>query len=238
MNKYSIQVTFVMIAIIMILLLFFFIIFLILRKVDPLKPNKLFLFLELIVDNIDNFVVKNMGDGFSNFGSYILTLILFIPFCFLVGIIGLPNPFTFLSVPFSLSFCTFCLIHITSLKFTKKKYFKRFFEPFPVFLPINLLSMWIPLISLALRLFGNVFAGWILSSMFYGALDSVLNNLESFIGNYSFFSLPIFSLLASFFHLYFDIFSCLIQTAIFVFLSVLFVAMEKPNDYNLKRIEK
>ena len=98
--------------------------------------------------------------------------------------------------------------------------------------------MWIPLISLALRLFDNIFAGWILSSMFYGALNSVLNNLKNFIGNSSFFVLPIFSVLASFFHLYFDIFSCLIQTAIFVFLLLLFVAMEKPNDYNLERIER
>lgn len=225
---HGIKTTFVMFLITIILTLCFFIIYLFIRKINPLKMNGLVSIVELIVIKIDDFVDKNMNSNkFRYFSSYILTLCFFIPLCFIFSIIGLPNPFTFYGIPLSISFCTFLLIHITSIRFTKRKYFKRYLAPFPVFLPVNLLTMWIPLISMSFRLFGNAFTGWILTNLFYGTLE----NLLVVLGNFSWLSIPFLSVIASFFHLYFDIFSCLIQTTIFIFLSTLFVAQEiKPDD--------
>ena len=46
-----------------------------------------------------------------------------------------------------------------------KGYFKHFFEPFPVMFPLNLLEELIKPITLALRLFGNIFAGGIMLAL-------------------------------------------------------------------------
>ncbi len=46
-----------------------------------------------------------------------------------------------------------------------KGYFKHFLEPFPVLLPLNLIEELIKPVTLALRLFGNIFAGGIMLSL-------------------------------------------------------------------------
>ncbi len=46
-----------------------------------------------------------------------------------------------------------------------KGYFDHFFEPFPVMFPLNLLEELIKPITLALRLFGNIFAGGIMLAL-------------------------------------------------------------------------
>ena len=46
-----------------------------------------------------------------------------------------------------------------------KGYFRHFFEPFPVMLPLNVLEELIKPITLALRLFGNIFAGGIMLAL-------------------------------------------------------------------------
>jgi len=46
-----------------------------------------------------------------------------------------------------------------------KGYFKHFLEPFPVLLPLNILEELTKPITLALRLFGNIFAGGIMLAL-------------------------------------------------------------------------
>ena len=46
-----------------------------------------------------------------------------------------------------------------------KGYFRHFLEPFPVLLPLNMLEELIKPITLALRLFGNIFAGGIMLAL-------------------------------------------------------------------------
>jgi F-type H+-transporting ATPase subunit a len=46
-----------------------------------------------------------------------------------------------------------------------KAYFKHFLEPFPILLPLNIIEELIKPLTLALRLFGNIFAGGIMLSL-------------------------------------------------------------------------
>ena len=46
-----------------------------------------------------------------------------------------------------------------------KGYFSHFVEPFPILLPLNILEELIKPLTLALRLFGNIFAGGIMLSL-------------------------------------------------------------------------
>ncbi len=49
-----------------------------------------------------------------------------------------------------------------------KGYFKHFVEPYPVLLPLNVLEELVKPITLALRLFGNIFAGGIMLALIAG----------------------------------------------------------------------
>jgi F-type H+-transporting ATPase subunit a len=46
-----------------------------------------------------------------------------------------------------------------------KGYFRHFIEPFPILLPLNILEELIKPLTLALRLFGNIFAGGIMLAL-------------------------------------------------------------------------
>ena len=200
------------------------------KKADPIKkPKGLLLLVEWCVEKLDGTVHETMGRGFENFGGLLLAIIPFLFLSFTIGITGLPTPMTNIAVPLTLALITFILIHITSIRYTRWRYFKRFVDPIPVFLPVNLISMWAPLISMTLRMFGNAIVGWVLISL----LNSLLGNISAAIFSFapaglnSVFITPI---VTPVFHAYFDLFSGFIQTMVFVFLTMLFIAQERPED--------
>lgn len=200
------------------------------RRADPLKkPKGILLLVEWAIEKLDAYVDDSMGPGFENFGGILLGIIPFMFLSFTIGIVGLPTPMNNLAVPLSLALVTFCLIHYTSMRYTKLHYFKRFIDPIPVFLPINLLSMWAPLLSMTLRMFGNAIVGWVLLGLLNSGLESLSSVIFSFIPNSGnqLFLVPILTPLL---HAYFDLFSGFVQTMVFVFLTSLFIAQEKPDD--------
>ena len=199
------------------------------KRADPLKPSKgLLKITEWAVEKLDAFTADIMGPGFENFGGLLLAIIPFLFLSFTIGITGLPTPMNNLAVPLSLALVTFVLIHVTSVRYTKWHYFKRFVDPIPVFLPMNLISMWAPLLSMTLRLFGNAVAGWILISLINGALEGLSQTLFGFMGDAG--SIWFVPIVTPVLHAYFDLFSGFVQTLVFVYLTTLFIAQEKPED--------
>ena len=93
---------------------------------DPLKPSKGPLFLaEVLVNFFDGLVSELMGDKFKGFGGFITAIASYLFISFIFGLTGLPSPVTYMAVPLSLALITFGMIHITSMRFTKIRYFKR-----------------------------------------------------------------------------------------------------------------
>jgi F-type H+-transporting ATPase subunit a len=80
---------------------------------------------------------------------------------------------------------------------------KQLFHPLPFMLPFNLMDYFTRLLSLCLRLFGNIMGGFVLMSMIQGLVPLGLPVLAS---------------------LYFDFFDGLIQAAIFVFLTSVYIS--------------
>ena len=227
----------VALGIICVLLVLAIIVGILAKRADPLKrPKGLLKLVEWAVEKLDAFAQDTMGPGFENFGGILLGIIPFMFISFTIGITGLPTPMNSLAVPLSLALVTFILIHYTSIRFTHFRYFKRYVEPFAVFLPINLLSMWAPLLSMTLRMFGNAIVGWVLLGLLNGALESLSASVFSFInsGANQLFFVPIATPLL---HAYFDLFSGFVQTMVFVFLTVLFISQERPDDIESGTIE-
>jgi F-type H+-transporting ATPase subunit a len=197
---------------------------------DPLKkPKGMLLIAEMGVTFFEDFAEGLLGKRFRIFGGYLMAIGVYLFLAFIFGLTGLPSPMTTLSVPLSLGLSTFILIHATAAKYNKIRYFKRYVEPLPFFLPVNLISMWAPLLSLTLRLFGNALSGFVimnivyyalqnLSAMVFAAIEAPLN--EVFIAPF----------IAWILHLYFDLFSGFIQTTVFLSLTTIYVGQETPDD--------
>lgn len=219
-----------------IILVFSIIIGIVYKHKDYKKGSNAFLSMyELLVEKIEGMVEENMGKTYSNYAGYTLCLSLYIFISFLIGVTGLPNPLINMAIPLSLGLITFLLIHYTAIRANKFRYFHRYIEPMAPFLPINLISMWAPLLSITLRLFGNALAGYCLMTIIYFYLGQLSSLIFSFIpeGPNSIF---VSFLVTPFLHLYFDLFSGLIQTVVFVTLTQIWIAQEDPDEDRLNRL--
>ena len=205
---------------------------------NPLKkPKGLLHIAEIGVNYFDNFVKDITGTALPNFGGFIMGVACYLFLAFIFGLTGLPSPVTYMAVPLSLGLLTFLLIHIISARFTKIRYFKRYIDPMPVFLPVNLLSMWAPLLSLTLRLFGNAIAGWALLTIVEVGLRDASAAIFSAVpaGWNEIFLAPI---PLAVLHAYFDLFSGLIQTIVFISLTAIFIGQEIPEELNISPLQE
>lgn len=198
---------------------------------DPLKkPKGLLLICEIGVNFFDRQVKELMGPHFKGYGGFIMGVATYLFLSFMIGLTGLPSPVAYLAVPLSLALVTFGLIHFTNMRYAKWSYFKRYIDPIPIFLPINLISMWAPLLSLTMRLFGNAISGWTLMTLVYWAFENLSNMI---IPNLPAGFAPIAPIITPVLHAYFDIFSGFIQTTVFIFLTMIFIAQEGPEDISI-----
>jgi len=153
---------------------------------------------------------------------------------------GLPSPVVYLATPLSLALFVFFLVHGTAIKENHWGYFKRYVDPFPVFLPINLISMWAPTLALTFRLFGNAVSGYCIMSLVYYALEGVSNLI--FTGDFGaalgIQSIWVAPLVTPLLHLYFDLFSGFIQTLVFSMLTLIYVAQEQAQEDDNQVIEE
>lgn len=176
-------------------------------KADEVPSNFLNV-VELLVEAVDSLVVSTMGkQNVKRFGPYIFTLAVFLAVANLLGLIGLTPPTSDYSVTLALALVTFVLTQIWLFKNGGglKGYIKGFGEPMLLLSPLNVVGEIANPISLSFRLFGNVMSGGIILGLLYqwlGYLAPVI-------------ALPL--------HAYFDIFSGLLQTFIFIMLTMIFI---------------
>ena len=196
---------------------------------NPLKkPKGLLLIAEMGVKFFDGFVENLAGTALPGFGGIVMGCAVYLFIAFIFGLTGLPSPVTYMAIPLSLGLTAFLCIHIVSAQFTKWRYFKRYIEPFPVFLPINLISMWAPVLSLTLRLFGNAVAGMTLMSLLYAFMGGIGNTLFTIAGEAVHTGTIIAPFITSILHAYFDLFSGFIQTTVFISFMTILVGQEVP----------
>lgn len=190
-----------------------------LRKQDPLKSSKGIVWVgETFVNWIDGTILSTLPRTWKKtFAPLMGGIVWIIFFGTIIGVTGLPAATTSFSLTLTLAFVSFMMIHITAMRKSKFRYFKRFIQPFPFFLPVNLLSMWAPLISLSVRLFANVLSGTIIVSLIYTGLSTILQGALT----------PI---VAPIFHGYFDFFAGAIQALVFMLLTLLLIQQEIPDE--------
>lgn len=163
---------------------------------------------EAIVEALEGMVTGAMGQEHRSFAPFYSSMLIFILFCNLMGLVGLRPPTADIATTFALSITTFVMIQGYAIATNGLGgYLKGFFEPIPLLFPINLFGELANPISLSFRLFGNLIGGTVIMALVYAALPPLLQ-----------FGVP------SVLHFYFDVFAGALQSFIFVMLSMTFVS--------------
>jgi F-type H+-transporting ATPase subunit a len=135
---------------------------LILGKGLQLIPRQGQNMLELIVGGLEDFMVDITGPEGRAFFPFIATIFLYILLGNLLGLIpGFFSPTANYNTTLSLALCTFVLTHIIGIRFHGAKYIKHFMGPVvalaPLMFLIELIGHFARVMSLSIRLFGNIF---------------------------------------------------------------------------------
>lgn len=211
---------------------------------DPLGEQKGIVFLiSAFINKIESLIKENMGEKHLNLTFYFFAMIPYLFIAFVFGLTGLSSPFTYIVMPLSISLCSFILIHFNALKEQKMSYFRRFIDPIPLFLPINLFTFWSTLLSFTLRLFGNALSGYCIMAVVYAGLEALSGSIFRPLFNITSTSISgvdiiIAPFITPILHLYFDLFSGFIQTLVFSLLSMIFIAQEDVDTEEVKLVSK
>lgn len=177
------------------------------HNLKPVPETKRQAAAEMLVEFVRDTVHGTMGTKYNAYTPYIITLLCYIMINNLMGLMGLRNPTADVSVTGTFALMTFVLVQYNRAKTGKfKGYFKSFIEPLPFMLPFNIIGEFANPLALALRLFGNMVAGTVIGGLIYFAL-----------GNFAVLVPAVASL-------YFDIFSAVMQSYIFIMLSMSYIS--------------
>lgn len=175
------------------------------RSLQKVPESNLQNMMELIYEGVEWLVESSMGKENRGYLPYVGTLTLYLVVANLTGVIGVRQPTADLNVTFGLALLTFILTHVSGMKSKGVGgYMKSFFEPLPFMAPLNVISELAQPVSLSFRLFGNMLGSLIILFLLYSFAPIII---------------PIIP------HLYFDIFVGIIQTFIFVMLTMTYVSI-------------
>lgn len=159
--------------------------------------------LELFVE----WVYKLTGDSVHEFGNglapYIGSIALYLAFANMMELVGLRPPTTYIAITLALSIMTFFLINYYGIR--KKGIWGRirdYGKPVPYIAPVKAITDLAIPVSLASRLFGNILGGMVVMELVHKVIPVVV---------------------PSFLSIYFTLFDGLIQTFIFITLSLAFI---------------
>lgn len=161
---------------------------------------------EFVVEVLENFVNSAMGSHGKKYMYYVGTLFIFVLFSNISGLFGLRPPTADFGTTFCLALITWFMIQYNNVKYNKLGAITGLFQPLPFLFPINLIGEFATPISMSLRLFGNIMAGTVMLSLFYGLMPTLAK-----IG------------FPAFLHAYLDLFSGAIQAYVFAMLTMTFI---------------
>ncbi|MCK4389337.1 MAG: F0F1 ATP synthase subunit A [Desulfobacterales bacterium] len=171
----------------------------------PTKVQNLF---ELVIGGMEEFMVEITGEEGRRFFPVLATVFIYIFVCNLIGLVpGFFPPTAKINTTLSVALVVVPLTHVIGVMYHGPKYIKHFLGPVwwmvPIIFPIEIIGHLARIMSLTIRLFGNMMGH-----------ELVLSILFMLAGLY-FAPLPIMAL---------GIFVCLVQAFVFFLLSVMYFA--------------
>ncbi|MFZ3114158.1 MAG: F0F1 ATP synthase subunit A [Syntrophales bacterium] len=176
------------------------------RRLD-IYPHKLQNVMEAVLSSIDTFLTDTVGHEGRKYFPLVATIGLYILSCNLLGLLpGFESPTSNINTTASVAIVVFFMTHIIGVRTHGMKYLKHFMGPIwwlsPLMFVIELIGHFARPLSLTMRLFGNIKGEDIV-------LAVVLLLVPALV------PLPVFVLM---------IFTSLIQTVVFMLLSMMYIA--------------
>ncbi|WP_255565863.1 F0F1 ATP synthase subunit A [Mycoplasma sp. E35C] len=199
------------------------------KKLDPIQPPTGYvLIVQLLILQFENITVDLLGEKNKKLTPLFITIFLYIMVSNLISLVGgIAAPTSSSTVTFSLGLMSFIGTVIIGLKYQKLAYFNEFFvkikiknKHIPVLPnPLNMIGWVAPLLSISLRLWGNILAGSIFIALLYSVFRTffTLGSPDAFSGGLIAGSI-VGGLIVPVFHVYFDILIAIIQAFVFVML--------------------
>lgn len=195
--------------------------FLLTRNLKKVPTSKVQIMLEFVVGMIASLVTDTMGEKavkrMPNMIPYIGSLFLFFACSNLIGLLGFRSPTTDLDTTLAWALITFFMIYYAGVKFNGFGYFKGLLEPNPLLLPLNLIGELAKPVSLSFRPFGNILGGAVIMKLLYDFLGYLSTLIPGVTIPFGQLIIPVPL------HLYFDMFAGLLQSFIFIMLTMVFV---------------
>lgn len=170
------------------------------------KPKGIQNLIEIAVESVCSLTKDTTGDLSDELPAYMFSVAAMLIGCAIAELFGVRPPTADLMITFSLGLATFFLINLLSIKKKGiKGRIKGLASPSPIIFPMKVLSDISVPVSLACRLFGNMLGGMIVMELLKSSLGGYSVGLTALAG------------------LYFNVFHPLIQTYIFIILSLTFI---------------
>ncbi len=168
---------------------------------------------QFFVDLINQTLAKF---SFNHF-TFITTTFCFVLACNIVSIIPwMEEPTTDLNTTLALGFISFFYTQWASIRTIGLwQYIKGYFSPFFIMLPLNIIGRLATVVSISFRLFGNIFGGSIISSIYFTAIQGRL--LVEIVGLITGLNLLMV--------LFFGIFEGFLQAFVFSMLSLTYLSI-------------
>jgi len=137
------------------------------RRANSGRPSKLQLLFETIVGAVQQQVRSSMGDTAPFVVPLAVTLFCFILIANWLGLIPtrgyLESPSADINMTLAIALLVVVWVHVAHIKQKgARAYFKHYAQPYPALAPLTVLEEIVKPFTLALRLFGNIFAGGIM----------------------------------------------------------------------------
>jgi F-type H+-transporting ATPase subunit a len=142
-------------------------------KAVKMVPGGLQNFMEVVIGGIENMIVETMGEHGRPFFPLIATLAIFILVSNLIGLIpGFFPPTANINTTAACAVVVFVMTHVVGVKEHGVKYIKHFMGPIiwlaPMMFFIEVIGHFSRVISLTLRLFGNMNGHELVLMIFFG----------------------------------------------------------------------
>lgn len=189
------------------------------RKLELRKPGKLQSSFEMLWEFIRSQVFDNTGDKKgATMVSLVFTFFIFIFFANLMGLVPtLSSPTADLNTTLGLAIFVLVLTYYFGIKYKGMHHFAHFFKPFIPFVFINIIEEVAKPVTLAFRLYGNIFAGEVLVAVLLGLLLPHTYFFGGFI--------------PSVIWLAFSVFVGLIQAFIFTMLTIAYISQVVSDEH-------
>lgn len=154
------------------------------RNVSVDKPSRLQVVYETVYEYLKSLIYDNITSDkrAASMVTFIVSLFTFLLFANFLGLFPtMMSPTADVNTTMGMALMVFFMTQYLGLKDKGLGHFKHFVEPFPFFLPLVIVEELAKPVTLAFRLFGNIYAGEVLIAVLLGLIPLTATFFGGFI---------------------------------------------------------